>query len=73
MADEESIRYIEENMLMWKDIYYIPLEDIKELSMPVLNLGPWGKDFHKYTERVNIEDLYYRTPLLINKLIKALI
>lgn len=72
-ADEESIKYIEDNMLMWKDIYYIPLEDIKELSIPVLNLGPWGKDFHKYTERVNIEDLFYRTPLLINKLVKVLI
>ncbi len=30
-------------MLIWRDIYYIPLE-IKEISMPVLNVGPWGKD-----------------------------
>lgn len=45
-------------MLIWRDIYYIPLE-IKEISMPVLNVGPWGKDLHKYTERVNKDDLFY--------------
>ena len=72
-SDVESIKYIEENMLMWKDIYYIPLETIKELSIPVLNLGPWGKDFHKYSERVYLEDLYNRTPALIECLIKKIL
>lgn len=72
-ADSENIGYIEENMLMWKDIYYIPLEEIKELSIPVLNVGPWGKDFHKYTERVYMEDLFKRTPILIDRLIKELL
>lgn len=72
-ADKENIDYIEENMMMWKDIYYIPLEEIKELSIPVLNIGPWGKDFHKYTERVFMEDLFDRTPILIDRLIKELL
>lgn len=72
-ADRKNIEYIEENMLMWKDIYYIPLETIKELSIPVLNIGPWGKDFHKYTERVYKEDLFERTPILIDRLIKELL
>ena len=72
-ADGENINYIEENMLMWKDIYYIPLEDIKELSIPVLNVGPWGKDFHKYTERVYKEDLFERTPILVDRLIRELL
>lgn len=72
-ADSENIEYIEENMLMWKDIYYIPLDKIKKLSIPVLNIGPWGKDFHKYTERVYLEDLFHRTPILIDKVIKELL
>lgn len=72
-ADSENIDYIEENMMMWKDIYYIPLEMIKELSVPVLNVGPWGKDFHKYTERVLMEDLFHRTPILIDRLVKELL
>jgi len=72
-ADSENIAYIEENMLMWEDIYYIPLDTIKKLSIPVLNIGPWGKDFHKYTERVYMEDLFHRTPVLIDRVIKELL
>jgi arginine utilization protein RocB len=72
-ADNENIEYIENNMLMWKDLYYIPLEKIKKLSIPVLNIGPWGKDFHKYTERVYKEDLFKRTPILIDRVIKELL
>jgi arginine utilization protein RocB len=71
-SNNEDIGYIEENMLMWNDVYYIPLDIIKEISMPVLNIGPWGKDFHKYTERVYIEDLFYRTPALVIEVIAAI-
>ena len=36
-----------------RDRYYdIPFEEIKEISMAGINIGPWGKDFHKMTERV---------------------
>ncbi|RQD68853.1 MAG: M20/M25/M40 family metallo-hydrolase [Tindallia sp. MSAO_Bac2] len=72
-AESENIRYIEENMLLWKHVYDIPLEAIKELSMPVMNLGPWGKDFHKYTERVYLQDLLERTPILTDRLIKKML
>lgn len=66
VSERSDIDYIEDNMLMWKDIYYIPLEVIKEISMPVINIGPWGRDLHKYTERVYKEDLFYKTPKLID-------
>ncbi len=73
VSTKEDIDYIKENILMWGDIYYIPLEIIKEISMPVLNVGPWGKDFHKYTERVNKDDLFYKTPRLIDLVISKLL
>jgi arginine utilization protein RocB len=66
VSDKGDIDYIANNMLMWQDVYYIPLEIIKEISMPVINIGPWGKDLHKYTERVFKEDLFYKTPELID-------
>ncbi|MDF2677543.1 MAG: family metallo-hydrolase [Bacillota bacterium] len=72
VSDQKDIDYIENNMLMWKDVYFIPLEEIKEISMPVINIGPWGKDFHKYTERVLKEDLFYKTPVLIDLFITQL-
>lgn len=54
------------------DSYEIPLDLIKKHSMSVLNLGAWGKDFHKYTERVYLEDLMDRIPRLIDFTIKEM-
>jgi arginine utilization protein RocB len=38
-----------------------------------MNIGPWGKDFHKMTERVNKEDLYIRTPMIIKEAISLIL
>lgn len=73
VSDEEEIAYIENNMLMWKDVYYIPLDVINEVTMPVINIGPWGKDLHKYTERVYKDDLFKRTPLFIDLFVRKLL
>jgi arginine utilization protein RocB len=73
VSDQEDIDYISNNMLMWNDIYYIPLEIIKELSMPVINVGPFGRDLHKYTERVLKEDLFYKTPQLIDLVVRNIL
>lgn len=72
-ADKENIDYVSHNMLFWGDMYYIPLDIIKEQSMPVLNVGPWGKDLHKYTERVLKKDLYENIPKLIDFIVKKLL
>ncbi|MDF2677059.1 MAG: family metallo-hydrolase [Bacillota bacterium] len=72
-ADKENIDYISNNMLFWGDMYYIPLDIIKEQSMPVLNVGPWGKDLHKYTERVFKKDLFENTPKLINFIVNNML
>ncbi len=61
------------NMPLWGKTYKIPFEDIREIKMPCLNIGPWGKDLHKLTERVNKEDLYRRTPRILDKVINQLI
>ena len=46
------------SMPLFGEYYDIPFEAIKEISMAGINIGPWGKDFHKLTERVYKEDLY---------------
>lgn len=53
-------------MPLFGDYYDVPFEAIKEISMAGINIGPWGKDFHKLTERVNKEDLYERTPRILD-------
>jgi arginine utilization protein RocB len=57
---------LSKEMPLYGDMYSIPLKEIEENSMPCLNIGPWGKDFHKLTERLLKEDLYERTPKILN-------
>lgn len=64
---------LEGNMPLFGSLYSIPIEDIESLSMPCINIGPWGKDFHKLTERVLKEDLFIRSPELLNYAISILL
>ena len=64
---------LEGSMPLFGSLYSIPIEEIESLSMPCLNIGPWGKDFHKLTERVLKEDLFYRSPQLLHYAISLLL
>lgn len=59
------------NMPLYGPGYSIPFEQISRISMPCINIGPWGKDFHKMTERVLMEDLFERTPLMVMTAIRT--
>ncbi len=60
-------------MPFYEKMYHIPVETIEQMSMPCINIGPWGKDFHKLTERVYKEDVFVRTPLLVNHAVSLLL
>lgn len=64
---------LRKNMPFFGNIYDLPLSDIEKISMPCVNIGPWGKDFHKLTERVLKEDLYERTPEILNFAVKEIL
>ena len=66
----EVIPYLVPNMPLWGKTYDIPLSKIAKLQIPSINLGPWGKDLHMYTERVYKKDLLERTPWLMDKAIR---
>jgi arginine utilization protein RocB len=51
-------------------VYSIPFADIERSAMPCINIGPWGKDFHKLSERVLKEDLLEGTPTLLLRAIE---
>lgn len=61
------------SMPLFGAYYDIPFEQIKAISMAGINIGPWGKDFHKLTERVYKEDLYVRTPRILDYAVKILL
>lgn len=70
---EEIKNALTESMPLFGDFYDIPLESIGKISMPGINIGPWGKDFHKLSERVLIEDTYDRTPRILDAAVKYML
>ncbi len=56
---------IPREMPLYGGSYIIPFDLIARHAMPCINIGPWGKDFHKISERVQKEDLMHHTPYLI--------
>lgn len=49
--------------------YKLPLKEMNQLNIPVMNLGVYGKDIHKYTERI---EKTYSFKILPNLLIKVI-
>lgn len=43
------------NMPLYGKRYELPIDGLKALDVPVLNLGPLGRDAHKWTERLNTD------------------
>ncbi len=68
----EICESLESSMPLFGNYYDLPVDLIEKISMPCINIGPWGKDFHRITERVSKEDLYERTPMIINKAISVI-
>jgi arginine utilization protein RocB len=62
---EGIVPVIGPNMPLWQKTYDLPFAGMEALSVPVINIGPWGKDLHKFTERVFKTDLVERTPALL--------
>lgn len=60
------------NTPVWGDVYRIPFEDMQKLQAPVLNIGPFGKDAHKLTERLHKESAFIYTPHVLQKVIEKL-
>lgn len=60
----------EENTPVWNRSYTIPFEEMKEISAPVLNVGPFGKDAHQISERLHTKSAFIEMPELITKVIQ---
>ncbi|ARU63179.1 hypothetical protein CBW65_21020 [Tumebacillus avium] len=69
----DAMRPMTANMPLWEKGYQLPLDEMKRLDVPVLNIGPVGKDAHKWTERLELSysfgTLRELLPLAIEKLL----
>lgn len=50
-----SMRPLVANMPLWNKGYSIPLQELEEFDVPVLNFGPVGRDAHQWTERLDVD------------------
>lgn len=50
--DSTSLECLINNFPGWNKFYKVPVENIKNLNIPAINYGCYGKDAHKWTERV---------------------
>lgn len=71
--NKEGIISYKENMPGWKVKYKHPIEKIGKISMPVINLGIYGQDGHKFTERVEMNYSFQTLPNLILTFIKEIL
>jgi arginine utilization protein RocB len=62
-----------ENIPVWGTGYSIPFDQMTKLQAPVLNIGPFGKDAHKRTERLHINSAFTVVPSLLEDTIKMII
>ncbi|MDR2869119.1 MAG: M20/M25/M40 family metallo-hydrolase [Deferribacteraceae bacterium] len=69
----EDLQLLTDNFIGWGVEHNYPFAEMQKLNVPVVNLGPIGKDAHKMTERLD-RDFYVNTlPDLLRKLVKELI
>lgn len=61
-----------ENLPVWGELYTIPFKEMQNLQAPVLNVGPYGKDAHKMTERLHKDSAFIYTPDVLRKLIRSM-
>jgi arginine utilization protein RocB len=71
--ESKVINALVSNMPGWNEIYSLPIESMQKLNVPVVNIGPYGKDAHKFTERVNMPYSFEVMPKILEKTVRLLL
>lgn len=66
---KESIKMLIDNFPGMQALYPVPIDKIQKINIPAVNYGCYGKDAHKWTERVHIPYTFGVLPVLIQKTI----
>jgi arginine utilization protein RocB len=71
--EEGAIDSLKNNMPGFGSKYILPIEKMQELNLPVVNIGPFGKDAHKFTERLEKDYSFNVAPKLVYETIVNLL
>lgn len=69
---EEGVQGYIENMPAWGTKHTVPFDAIRELDVPIVNIGPYGFDAHKKWERLEISYSLDVVPKLIQSVMTQL-
>jgi Arginine degradation protein (predicted deacylase) len=67
--EDKGWQSFKNNAPLWGETYSIPFEAMQQLSAPVMNIGPYGKDAHKMTERLHKKNAFEMMPAVLRKII----
>lgn len=68
----EALTPLLKNMPLWGVTYDLPLAEMEELNMSMINFGPDGRDPHSWLERLNVTYSFEKLPPVMKKGIKLL-
>lgn len=71
--DDEGINAVSTNDPGWGTKHYVDYQDIRDINVPVINIGPYGLDAHKKLERMEMTYSLEMVPNLTNLVIKNLL
>jgi arginine utilization protein RocB len=71
--DEDGINAVSKNNPGWATKHFVDYGDIRELNVPVINIGPYGVDAHKKLERMEMAYSLEVVPNLTNNVIQNLL
>lgn len=69
--DDASISLLQRNFPGYQKLYPVPLATAKSLNIPAVNYGVWGKDAHKWTERIYMPYSFGKLPEFILNTIES--
>ena len=71
--EEDAVSSLKNNMPGFGSKYKLPIEDMQKLNLPVVNIGPFGKDAHRFTERLEKDYSFNVAPKLVYETIVKLL
>jgi arginine utilization protein RocB len=73
MLEHADIAVIAENTPAWGTRLRVDYQAVRDLDLPVINIGPWGRDYHQRTERVHVQYAFNVVPELVWRVAKDLL
>ena len=71
--EESAVEAFRSNTPGFGTLYDIPIGDMQTLNLPVLDIGSFGKDAHKFTERIEKKYTFEVAPELVYKTVMNLL